>query len=69
MLAAMSPASDAADLSSLARTAETLLARVTAHTDNYARSDRSDVYGCLHDAERTLRASVRSIEQAIKLLS
>jgi ElaB/YqjD/DUF883 family membrane-anchored ribosome-binding protein len=65
----MSTASDAADLSSLARTAESVLARVTAHADRYAHADRDDVFGALHEAERTLRASVRSLEKATALLA
>ena len=64
----MSASSDAADLSSLARTTEGVLARVTAHAEHYAHSDREDVYGTLHEAERTLRATVRQIERAAKLL-
>lgn len=64
----MSASSDAADLSSLARTAEGVLARVTAHAERYARSDREDVYGTLHEAERTLRGAVRQLERAAKLL-
>lgn len=68
-LPGMSASSDAADLASLARTTDTVLARLRAHADRYAHSDRADVYGALHEAERTLRATVRSIEQATKLLS
>ena len=64
----MSAASDAADLSSLARTTEGVLGRLTAHAEHYAHSDREDVYGTLHEAERTLRATVRQIERAAKLL-
>jgi hypothetical protein len=60
--------SDAADLASLARTAEGVFERVRGHAERYARTDREDVYGALHEAERTLRAAVRQIERAAQLL-
>ena len=65
----MTASGDAADLASLARTAEGVLARVRTHADQYARSERADVYGALHEAERTLRSTVRQIERAAKLLT
>ena len=64
----MTAASDAADLASLARMSEDVLSRVRAHADVYARSERADVYGALHEAERTLRVVVRQVERAAKLL-
>jgi ElaB/YqjD/DUF883 family membrane-anchored ribosome-binding protein len=60
--------SDATDLGALAGTADEVLRRLTPFADRYTRSDREDVAGALTEAERQMRAAVRQIERAARLL-
>ena len=55
---------DAAALSSLATTLTELERRVGQLGQSYEGSDRDDVMAALFDAERNLRAAVRSVETA-----
>jgi hypothetical protein len=60
---------DAAELSSLVTTLTELERRLGQLGQEYEDSDHDDVVAALFDAERTVRAAVRSVERARQGLS
>jgi len=64
----MADASDAAVLSSIATSLGDLHDRVEAITSHYEGTTRDDLLGALYEAERQLRATIRSVDRAHRLL-
>jgi hypothetical protein len=60
---------DAAELSSLATTLSDLERRLGALGVAYEGTEHDDVVAALFDAERTVRAAVRSVERARQALA
>lgn len=61
-------ASDAAELGSLVHALEEIERRIVAMTAHYGGGRRDDVLAALFTAERALRAAVRDVEAARRLL-
>jgi hypothetical protein len=59
--------SDAAELSSIATAVTEIESRVQAITRRYEGTKRDDLLQVLYEAERQLRATIRSIERASTL--
>ena len=59
--------SDAAELSSIATAVTEIETRVEAIARRYEGSKRDDVLHVLYEAERQLRATIRSLERAAQL--
>jgi hypothetical protein len=60
---------EGAELSSLATTLSELQRRIGALGQSYEGTDHDDIVAALFDAERNVRAAVRSVERARSLRS
>lgn len=61
-------ASDLATLSALSTTLEDVARRLAGMGDRYRDARRDDVAGPLYEAERGVRAAIRHMEQAARVL-
>ena len=58
------PVSDAAELASISGSLEDILSRLEAMAERYEKPPRDDVLGPLYEAERSLKAAVRRVNDA-----
>jgi methyl-accepting chemotaxis protein len=68
-LAPLNPASDSAELSTVASQLDELVARVEAVGDTYRETPDSLIAAALDSAERSLNAARRAVRQAIAALN
>ena len=64
----MTISSDNAVLSSLSASLTDCLGRLDTMATSYANSDRDDLIGALHEAERLVRSAERELRRAQRLL-